>query len=118
MRPTFFTDLATLNGAQSVVVSTLENMIQQWEHEADNLAQDGDMVSALQVREWVFASHMLRAKIVAALGGLYFDAFETLSEQVAAQGTVELPKLPARSTSDSYLDTLQQCVASEQDCPF
>jgi len=54
-------DLATINAAQVVLTTAIENQICQWEQESSDAVADGRLSNAVMVKEWAFAAQLLRS---------------------------------------------------------
>ena len=64
-------DLATINAAQSVIVTAIENQICQWEQDCSDAVADGRLSNAVMVKEWAFAAQMLRSITSTELSTLF-----------------------------------------------
>ncbi|MEI6032200.1 MAG: hypothetical protein WCQ20_13725 [Synechococcaceae cyanobacterium ELA739] len=64
-------DLATINAAQSVITTAIENQICQWEQESSDAAADGRLSNAVMVKEWAFAAQPLRSNTSSELSALF-----------------------------------------------
>ena len=64
-------NLATINAAQSVIVTAIENQICQWEQESSDAVADGRLSNAVMVKEWAFAAQLLRSITSSELSSLF-----------------------------------------------
>ena len=64
-------DLATINAAQVVITTAIENQICQWEQESSDAVADGRLSNAVMVKEWAFAAQMLRSITSTELSTLF-----------------------------------------------
>ena len=64
-------DLATINAAQVVITTAIENQICQWEQESSDAAADGRILNAVMVKEWAFAAQLLRSITSSELSNLF-----------------------------------------------
>ena len=101
-------DLATINGAQGVIVAALRDQCCQWEQESADAAADGRLVNALMLEHWAFAADLLSTKVASEFAALFGEAFNASTHW---QST-------ARSVEEQMLDALAIEVASQQDEPL
>jgi hypothetical protein len=64
-------DLATINAAQVVIATAIENQICQWEQESSDAVADGRLSNAVMVKEWAFAAQLLRSITSSELSTLF-----------------------------------------------
>ena len=64
-------DLATINAAQVVIATAIENQICQWEQESSDAAADGRILNALMCEHWAFAAQLLRSITSSELSALF-----------------------------------------------
>ena len=64
-------DLATINAAQVVITTAIENQICQWEQESSDAVADGRLANAVMVKEWAFAAQLLRSITSSELSTLF-----------------------------------------------
>jgi len=64
-------DLATINAAQVVIVTAIENQICLWEQESSDAAADGRILNALMLEHWAFAAQLLRSITSSELSTLF-----------------------------------------------
>ena len=64
-------DLATINAAQTVLTTAIENQICQWEQESSDAAADGRILNALMCEHWAFAAQLLRSITSSELSTLF-----------------------------------------------
>ena len=64
-------DLATINAAQVVITTAIENQICQWEQESSDAAADGRILNALMCEHWAFAAQLLRSITINELSNLF-----------------------------------------------
>jgi hypothetical protein len=79
-------DLATINAAQVVITTAIENQICQWEQESSDAVADGRLSNAVMVKEWAFAAQLLRSITSSELSALFG---KVLDEQFASMPTLE-----------------------------
>jgi len=79
-------DLATINAAQSVIVTAIENQICLWEQESSDAAADGRILNALMCEHWAFAAQLLRSITSSELSTLFG---KVLDVQFASMPPVE-----------------------------
>jgi hypothetical protein len=104
-------DLATLNSAQQIAVSALQDLVCEWEQASHDASASGDFRSAQQFRDWAFAGDLARFKVVSVLADLFIANLQQLP-LVQDCREVSLPDLK-RSAKDLVLDALSIEVASE-----
>ena len=71
-------DLATINAAQSVVVTAIENQICQWEQDCSDAAAGGRILNALMCEHWAFAAQLLRSITSSELSTLFGKVLDLL----------------------------------------
>ena len=108
-------DLATLNASQEVAITSIQNLVCEWEQKAIDCGAQGDWRSAQQYKEWAFSADLIRHQVSVALGALFLDSLQSLPI-ITEQRTVQLPDL--RSDEDRRLDDLTVEVLSHQPDPF
>jgi hypothetical protein len=64
-------DLATINAAQSVITTAIENQICQWEQDCSDASADGKLINALMFSHWAFAAQLLRSITSSELSTLF-----------------------------------------------
>ena len=69
-------DLATINAAQVVITTAIENQICQWEQESSDAAADGRILNALMCEHWAFAAQLLRSITINELSTLFGKALD------------------------------------------
>ena len=79
-------DLATINAAQDVIATAIENQICQWEQESSDAAADGRILNALMCEHWAFAAQLLRSITSSELSTLFG---KVLDVQFASMPPVE-----------------------------
>ena len=101
-------DLATLNIARDFVVAALRNHVCQWEQQSSDAVADGQLCSALMLKNWAFAGDLLAGVVSTEITGLFTD---TLNARF------DLNPSSNRSVADQMLDVFSLEVASAQEAP-
>ena len=99
-------DLATLNVAQGVIVSALQNQCLQWEQESMDAVADGHLSNALMLEHWSFAADVLASKVTSEFTALFCKALNT---QINGNST--------RSVQEQMMDALTLEVLATQSEP-
>jgi len=102
-------DLATLNIARDLVVAALRNQVCLWEQQSSDAVADGQLTSALMLKNWAFAGDLLASIVTSEITGLFTD---TLNARF------DLNPSSNRSISDQMLDVFSLEVASAQEEPL
>jgi hypothetical protein len=102
-------DLATLNAAQQVIVSTIRDKVCQWEQDSADAAAGGNLNAAVMVKHWAFAADLLATTVS--------SEFSTLFCQSITARFGDLTATTHRSTADQVLDAIALEVAAAQETP-
>jgi len=102
-------DLATINAAQQVIVSTIRDKVCQWEQESADAAACGNLSTAVMVKHWAFAADLLATTVSSEFSALFS---QTLSARFG-----DLTTTTHRSTADQVLDAIALEVAAAQEAP-
>jgi len=102
-------DLATLNIARDVVVASLRNHVCQWEQQSSDAVADGQLCSALMLKNWAFAGDLLAGVVSTEISDLFS---KSLNARFGDLGTSS-----NRSVADQMLDAFALEVASAQEAP-
>ena len=79
-------DLATLNAAEVVLITAIENQICQWEQDSADAAAEGRLINALMCEHWAFAAQLLRSVTSSELSALFG---KVLDEQFSSMPPLE-----------------------------
>jgi hypothetical protein len=82
----------TLNIARDVVVAALRNHVIQWEQESSDAVLDGQLSSALMLKNWAFAGELLAGVVSTEISDMFskslnarFDHLSTSSNRSVAK---------------------------------
>jgi hypothetical protein len=103
-------DLATLNIARDVVVASLRNHVCQWEQQSSDAVADGQLCSALMLKNWAFAGDLLAGVVSTEISDLFS---KSLNARFGDLGTSS-----NHSVADQMLDAFALEVASAQEEPL
>jgi len=102
-------DLATINAAQQVIVSSIRDKVCQWEQESSDAAAEGRLSNALMLEQWAFAAELLATTVSSEFSALFSQA---LSARFG-----DLTTTTHRSSADQVLDAFALEVAAAQEAP-
>ena len=100
-------DLATINAAQQVIVSTIRDKVCQWEQDSSDAAADGRLSYALMLEQWAFAADLLAGVVSTEVSSLFGQALDARMNWSST-----------RSVGDQLLDALTLEVAAAQEAPL
>ena len=100
-------DLATLNIAREVIVTSLRNQCCQWEQQSADAVADGNFSSAQMLEHWSFCADLLATTVSIEFSTLFGQALDARMNWKSTFRTVE----------QQLLDTLALEVASAQGQP-
>jgi len=103
-------DLATLNIARDVVVASLRNHVCQWEQQSSDAVADGQLCSALMLKNWAFAGDLLAGVVSTEISDLFSKSLNARFD--------DLGTCSNRSVADQMLDVFSLEVASAQEEPL
>jgi hypothetical protein len=69
-------DLATINAAQSVIVTAIRNQCCQWEQDSADAVADGRLSNAVMVQNWAFAADILASKVSSEFNTLFIRSLD------------------------------------------
>jgi hypothetical protein len=92
-------DLATINIAHQVIVSSIQDKVCKWEQESSDLATDGNLSSAVMVKHWAFCADILATAVSSEFTNLFCQALDahfanvtlTTDRSVADEALVVFP---------------------------
>jgi len=102
-------DLASINAAQQVIVSTIRDKVCQWEQESADAAAGGNLSTAVMVKHWAFAANLLATTVS--------SEFTNLFCQTVTARFGDLSGTTHRSTADQVLDAVALEIAATQEAP-
>ena len=101
-------DLATLNTAQSAMVTALREKVCQWEQDSADAALDGNFNAAAMIQQWAFAADLLSRTINIAFSSLFaqaltarFDEQRSTTQHLGAYGVLNAVDMEAGTTQEA-----------------
>ena len=102
-------DLASLNIAREVVVSSLRNHVCTWEQQSSDAVAEGRLSNAVMLQNWSFAAELLTGVVSAEISALFS---KSLNARFGGLTTTS-----HRFVADLMLDAFALEVASSQEAP-
>ena len=100
-------DLATLNTAQSAMVTALREKVCQWEQDSADAALDGNFNAAATIQQWAFAADLLSRTINIEFSSLFaqaltarFDDQRSTTQHLGACGVLNGLDMEAVATQE------------------
>ena len=101
-------DLATLNTAQGVMVTSLREKVCQWEQDSADAALDGNFNAAATIQQWAFAADLLSRTINIEFSVLFaqaltarFDDQRSTTQHLGAYGVLNVVDMEAGTTQEA-----------------
>ena len=100
-------DLATLNTAQGVMVTSLREKVCQWEQDSADAALDGNFNAAATIQQWAFAADLLSRTINIEFSVLFaqaltarFDEQRSTTQHLGAYGVLNAIDMEVTATQE------------------
>jgi hypothetical protein len=102
-------DLATINAAHQVIISSIRNKVCEWEQQSCDAAADGCLANALMLEQWAFAADLLATTVSSEFNNFFCQSITARFGDLNASNH--------RSATDQVLDAISLEVASAQEAP-